>query len=78
MSLLADCVLISPGALTRRADGLERKGLIVRSRDPKDSRVVLARLTAAGARTLKSLSPTHVNGIHRHFVDVLAREELRP
>jgi len=77
MSRLADSVLISPAALTRRADGLERKGLLIRSRDSKDSRVVLANLTPAGAKRLNLITPTHVEGIRRHFADVLTRKELK-
>ena len=77
MSDLAAHVLISPAGLTRRVDRLERKGLVSRSRDIGDSRVVHAVLTDPGAAKLKAVTTTHVRGIRRHFADVLTREELR-
>jgi DNA-binding MarR family transcriptional regulator len=77
MSDLAERVLISPGALTRRVDGLERKRLVSRTRHSDDSRVVYATLTNVGAETLSALTPTHVTGIRQHFADLLSPEELK-
>jgi len=77
MSDLAENVLVSPGALTRRVDGLEQKGLVTRTRHSGDSRVVHATLTDAGAETLRALTPTHVTGIRQHFADLLSPEELK-
>lgn len=77
MSALAENVLISPAAITRRVDGLQSKGLVSRTRDPGDSRVVHTALTDAGAKTLESLTPTHVTSIRQHFADLLTVEELK-
>ena len=41
--------------ITRLLDRLERRGLVERSRDKKDRRVITARITSAGLELLKSL-----------------------
>jgi DNA-binding MarR family transcriptional regulator len=77
MSDLAGAVLISPGAVTRRVEVLERRGLVTRSRSLDDARVVEAALTEAGIEVLKALTPTHVRGVRAHFVDQLRPKELQ-
>jgi DNA-binding MarR family transcriptional regulator len=77
MSDLAGAVLISPGAVTRRVEALEARGLVTRSRSTGDARVVEASLTGAGSEVLKELMPTHVRGVRAHFVDQLTPRELQ-
>ena len=77
MSDLAGAVLISPGAVTRRVEALEARGLVTRSRSTGDARVVEAALTEAGSEVLKELTPTHVRGVRAHFVDQLSPRELQ-
>ena len=77
MSDLAGVALISPGAVTRRVEALERRGLVTRNRSTTDGRVVEAVLTQAGIALLKALSPTHVRGVRAHFVDQLTPRELQ-
>ena len=77
MSDLAGAVLISPGAVTRRVEALEARGLVTRSRSTDDARVVEAALTEAGIDVLKALTPTHVRGVRAHFVDQLRPKELQ-
>lgn len=77
MSDLAGAVLISPGAVTRRVEALERRGLVTRTRSIDDARVVEAALTEAGLQVLKALTPTHVRGVRAHFVDQLRPRELQ-
>jgi DNA-binding MarR family transcriptional regulator len=48
---------ISGGASTRLVDQLERKGLLARTRDRGDRRVVMIALTEQGAATLKAVQP---------------------
>jgi DNA-binding MarR family transcriptional regulator len=55
------------GSLTRLVDQLDRRGLIQRTRDRKDRRVVTLALTAAGRAAIKAAMP-HVVA---HFNDVL-------
>lgn len=76
MSDLARIVMISPAALTRRVDSLVKRGLVSRFRADEDSRVVLATLTSAGKRLIDKIAPTHIEGVKRHFVDVLTRQEI--
>jgi DNA-binding MarR family transcriptional regulator len=77
MSDLAGMVLISPGAVTRRVEALEARGLVTRSRSTSDARVVEASLTEAGMKVLKALTPTHVRGVRAHFADQLTPKELQ-
>jgi DNA-binding MarR family transcriptional regulator len=55
------------GSLTRLVDQLDRRGLILRTRDRKDRRVVTLALTPAGRAAIKAAMP-HVVA---HFNDVL-------
>ena len=41
--------------ITRLLDRLERRGLLARSRDSQDRRVITVRITAAGQKLLKDL-----------------------
>jgi DNA-binding MarR family transcriptional regulator len=41
--------------ITRLVDRLERRGLLARSRDSKDRRVITVRITRAGQKLLKDL-----------------------
>jgi DNA-binding MarR family transcriptional regulator len=50
---LAARLAIDPPAVTRKAQQLERLGLVSRARDPGDARVSLLRLTPEGREVLK-------------------------
>ncbi len=77
LAVLARQVLISPSALTRRLDRLERRGLVSRQPCPHDARGAYAVLTGEGRRLLVAAAPTHVGGVRRHFVDRLSRSQLK-
>ncbi len=77
MSELAQQVLISPSALTRRLDRLVRRGWVARARCPDDARGAFAVLTAEGRRRLEEAAPTHVRGVRAHLVDRLSRSQLK-
>ncbi len=76
MADLADLVALSRSGLTRRVDRMAESGLVSREPCPADRRGVLARITEAGWQALAAATPVHVAGVRRHFVDVLASEEL--
>ncbi|HEX3622419.1 MAG TPA: MarR family transcriptional regulator [Acidimicrobiales bacterium] len=76
MTELAARTLVSRSGLTRRLDRLGQAGLVVRRICPTDRRGVLAVLTAAGRARLEEAAPTHVDGVRRHFVSQLRRQEL--
>lgn len=44
--------LVTSGTMTHRVDGLERRGLVGRSRDPNDRRGVIVRLTPEGQQAV--------------------------
>ena len=57
---LVAAMMVSPAAVTLRADGLIEKGLITREADPADRRSVLITLTPAGRRLVGRLLGPHV------------------
>jgi DNA-binding MarR family transcriptional regulator len=62
--------------LTRLMDRLEKRGLIQRSRDERDRRVVLTRITAEGTRLMKELDGT-VAAAHKQALGHLGEKKLR-
>jgi DNA-binding MarR family transcriptional regulator len=62
--------------VTRLLDRLEKRGLISRSRDGKDRRVVCARITNAGAKLLTELDPVVVEA-HRRQLNHLGAAQLK-
>jgi len=67
---------ISPSALTRRIDRLEKRGLVHRERCPHDARGAYAVLCPEGRDRLVAAAPTHVRGVRAHFVDRLDSAQL--
>jgi len=76
MSELAELLSLSPSGLTRRLDRLTRDGLVTREQCPFDKRGSYAVLTAEGLTRLRAAAPLHVEGVRRHFVDLLERRQL--
>ena len=62
--------------ITRLLDRLEKRGLIVRWRDAKDRRMVLARITPEGLKMLDRLDEPIQEG-HRKQLGHLGRERLK-
>lgn len=77
LSELAERVLLSPSALTRRIDRLAQRGWVERQPCRDDARGMFAVLTAEGRSRLEEAAPTHVQGVRCHLVDKLSRTELR-
>ncbi|MFL5885298.1 MAG: MarR family winged helix-turn-helix transcriptional regulator [Thermoleophilaceae bacterium] len=71
MSELADAVLLTKSGLTRLVDRLEGRRLVERTKCPSDLRGFHAVLTGEGRERLREAAPTHVDGIHRLFLDRL-------
>ena len=76
MAALAERVLVSPSALTRRVDRLVRLGYVTREACETDARVTYAALTDEGRRRLEAAAPTHVRGVREHFIDRLSPAQL--
>jgi DNA-binding MarR family transcriptional regulator len=77
MTELAERVMLSPSGLTRMVDRLVEEGLVQRERFEGDARVMMARLTESGRRTLRQAARTHLRGIREHFTGRLSRAQLR-
>ncbi len=75
MSVLAERVLLSRSGLTRLVDRLEAGGMVKRSACATDARGAEAILTMTGVQRLRSASETHLGGVRRYFLDVIAADE---
>jgi DNA-binding MarR family transcriptional regulator len=62
--------------ITRLLDRLERRGLLVRSRDTKDRRVITVRITPAGQRLLKDLDGPLAE-FNRKLLSHMEKSDLR-
>lgn len=74
---LAAQLFLSPSGLTRRLDGLVKQGFVERKPSESDRRVTMARLTTKGKNKLETAAPLHVDGVRRHLLDHLTREQIR-
>lgn len=75
MSVLADRVLLSRSGITRLVDRLEADGMVERFACPTDARGSMASITHLGVTRLRSASKTHLDGVRRYFLDVIAGDE---
>ena len=73
---LAQSVLLTQSGMTRLLAGLERAGLVERSRSASDGRVVYAVLTDAGMDRLRDAATTHVHDVHSLFATRFSRQDL--
>lgn len=73
---LATALRLSPRGLTRRIDGLVKRGLVTREPSPCDRRAMLAVLTDDGMHELESAAPTHVSSVRESLIDHLEPEDL--
>jgi DNA-binding MarR family transcriptional regulator len=62
--------------ITRLTDRLERRGLVLRSRERKDRRVITTRITSAGLELLSSLDRP-VEEFNRQLLGPLGERQLR-
>ena len=76
MGELADRLLLSRSGITRLVDRLVRQGLIARERCSDDGRGFYALLTDSGREVIAAARPTHLAGVHRHFLDRLTPEDV--
>lgn len=77
MADIAGSLTIGKSAVTKTVDRLERRGLIIRERDPADRRVVYAALTREGARMFTVAQPEFIKAVKRHFACRLSGAQLR-
>jgi DNA-binding MarR family transcriptional regulator len=75
MSDLAAELLLSPSWLTRRIDGMQQAGLVVRCRAGDDGRVVCVELTDEGRTLFARAARSHSRSIRAHFLAYLEASE---
>ncbi|AYD90964.1 MarR family transcriptional regulator [Actinomyces sp. 2119] len=76
MSALADDVSHSRSRLTHTVRRMEKEGYVVRVACPSDRRGVNCELTEAGLAFLREVAPVHLDGVRRHLLDRLSRDQL--
>ena len=74
---LADEVVLSPTAMSRFVDRVERAGCVRREPDPDDRRALQVTLTDEGVELLRTMWPVYAEGIERHFAAELEASGLR-
>jgi DNA-binding MarR family transcriptional regulator len=67
MGAIAGSLTVPPPNVTQLVAGLERDGLVQRSRDPKDKRVTRVRLTPAGRERLEIFAPHNARRLEEAF-----------
>lgn len=76
MAVLADSVSHSRSRVTHTVKRMESAGLVVRDACLSDGRGVEAVLTDRGRQALTDAAPTHVAGVRRLLVDLVADEDF--
>jgi len=77
MCELADELRLSRGGLTRRMNGVLKKKLVVRNRDPTDKRAAYIEMSAKGRALLDRAAPVHVRSVRRLMIDLLSASEIK-
>jgi len=67
-------VLVSSGSMTAAVDRLEKRGLVRRTADPRDSRARIVRLTATGRKVIRRAFARHVLDIEKTMAVLGSRE----
>ena len=70
---LAREVVLSPTAMSRFVDRVEKAGCVRREPDPADRRALRIVITDAGVDLLKRMWPIYARGIEEHFAAHLGR-----
>jgi DNA-binding MarR family transcriptional regulator len=76
MNQLADRVILSRSGITRLIDRLEADGFVARAHCASDARGAEAVLTPTGLERLRAAARTHLRGIDRHFLSIVASDDL--
>lgn len=72
---LAAKLLKSDGNLTMVLGNLEKRGLVTRTRDAADKRLLNVQLTVAGRRLIRSLFPRHAANVAAAFAALTPAEQ---
>lgn len=77
MSALAAYLRASQSRMSHAVAGLEREGLVRRSKRPGDRRTTVVELTGHGRAVLEEAAPGHVEEVRRVLFDALSPEQVR-
>jgi len=73
---ISKAVFLEPPAMHRLLKGLEKKGLISRSKSEQDARYTLTRITPSGEKKVAE-SIVDVRNIERAFIERLSRDQKK-
>jgi DNA-binding MarR family transcriptional regulator len=76
MTELADRTAQSRSRLSHQINRMETRGLVSREGCEGDKRGTFAVLTANGEATIKTIAPSHVASVRRHFIDQIGEGRL--
>lgn len=75
-SALVDVTMVTKGAVSKRVDALEAKGLVLREAVEHDGRARLVRLTAAGLARIDEAVAAHLGNERRILAALPARDRV--
>lgn len=76
MAEIAGILTVAKSAVTKTVDHLEKRGLLVRERDPQDRRTVYATLTCEGAKVFAAAQPAFADAVQSHFASHIDEDTL--
>jgi DNA-binding MarR family transcriptional regulator len=76
LTKLAERMLWSKSRLSRHISRMEQRGLVTREECPGDARGAMIVLTEGGLRAIEAAAADHVESVRRHFIDLLAPDQL--
>ncbi len=76
VNTIAQSMMLTSGSMTTAVDRAEKKGLVARSRDPDDGRIVLVSLTQAGRSLIDASFDIHAANLERLFTCLTRDEKL--
>jgi DNA-binding MarR family transcriptional regulator len=77
MGELGQRAVVSRTRVSRVVDALADAGLVTRESNPDDRRSAYATLTEAGLDRFRAAAPVYLDGIKRHFTDLISADESR-
>jgi DNA-binding MarR family transcriptional regulator len=77
MSELADAIVLSRSGLTGLVDRLQSGGLVEQERSEVDPREVYVHITDRGSEILAQVTPTHISGIKKQFLERLSDKQTK-
>ncbi len=76
MAQLADAMAHSRSRVTHTVKRMEAAGLVERRESEEDGRGVVCAMTDQGFELLRSMAPTHVNGVRDYLVDLATCDDF--